>query len=286
MKDVIESILANIENITEKNRVKYQDRLNMIEKAYKEENEMLSPKIDSKGRFHAPCNGYRIPDVILNHCDFTASYDDTLFAKGSYLPTPIDLDSFYFQNKKIDFKYKNRILLKGRDTIDLFKTIDSKNKPFKCFTGAEWEKYGEVHAYLHIHSMWKSVVDAFVNPISMHSEMQANKEKQLREEAKQKALAEKGDAPDGKKIVVKARVETLPIYNNPYCYDGDPILKMKVVILETKATAFGSLPVGLEDVKIGDTIEFMANFKPDQKDKTHAKFTYPKNAKILETETH
>ena len=265
MTTIILNIHDEIKSIVEKNKNLYIKRLQRIEAAYKEENEMMSPNEDCNGRLHAPCSGYRIPQVKLDFCDFNDCYEDTLFSKGEFLPIPIYEDQAWFGNgSQKDFSFKSRILVKD-EMINVLKLMNVDELPVTIGFGKSWTSNNETCAYAYISSCWKSVVDVFKNHFEILN-------KKTKDDSKPK-----GKAPVGEKIIVKAKVIGIPLKHDMF---DNPVFKL-MLEFENGSTAFGSLPKKINHVKIGEYIEFKGTFKT-MNDVTHSFYKSPSKAKIIE----
>jgi len=226
---------------------------------------MIPPNEDNRGRLHAPCNGYKIPQVKLDFCDFNYCYDEKLFSKGEFLPIPInDEFSWCGNTSSNDFSFKGRILVKN-DMILALQNIKDENKPFKVGVGATWNKGDDTFGYAYISSCWKSVVDVFKDKLIEVEKVENEKPK--------------GDAPIGVKITVKAKVIGIPLRYDLY---DNPVLKL-MIEFENGSTAFGSLPKKISDVSIGQTIEFKATFSKSNSS-SHAFYKSPSASKIIYNE--
>ena len=264
---MINTIESKITNIINKNERIYNKRMESIEAAYKETNEMIPPNKDNLGRFHAPCNGYRIPQVQLDNCDFTDCYEDRLFQKGSFLPNPIEDEFVWFNNNCYNkFKMKSRILIQN-ETIEKLKEIDFKEKPFMLGFGNTWSKGDNIFCYLYVSSDWKSIITLFKETI-----------KKLENKKAKVAKSNKGVGLEGEKIEVIAKVINIKLKEDYY---GNEVLKL-MLEFENGSTAFGSLPKKIKDVVIGQFISFKASFSHDKNDNTHSYYKSPSLSKILD----
>lgn len=275
MNTIKEIILLNVHNIIEKNRALYQKRLDLVNREYKKENEGMAPNIDTRGRLHAPCNGYRIPDRTLELCDFRSCYDEKLFRKGEFLPNPITDDLFFFFagfSAKKNFKISDRI--EGEELINMFKELKEKQSdfPFSISFSRQWQFKGKPCCYVNIESPWKSITTLFAEQLKIkHDEEKAIIEAAKAEEVAKKK-ASKGVAPVGR-VQVKGTVTGFKAQESNF----GTTWKM-LVTLENGATVFGSIPSSISEIEKGDNVFFTATFEHDKNDETHAFFKRPSQA--------
>lgn len=263
LKDKVEDLNAN-----------YAKYLKRLESAYSESNNGMTPNVDSKGRYHAPCDGYMMPNAHkwdYGHKD----YSDVLFGKGEFLPFLDDpfTDKVGANVKDFSDKFKVKVNNSVKEMILECKEAFSVNVSF----GKEWESYGETFRYAWI--VGGTVEKHFANFIA--EEMVAQVEKKKAEEVK----VVKGIAPEGKvrirgKILRTSVRQTYQVYNSSIYAD-------KVIIeLDNKSTVYGTLPSGLarmdKEELIGMVIEFNANFSHAKDDNTHAFFKNPTKVEVLE----
>jgi hypothetical protein len=270
MNPIFVKLQAKVEELNESYK-KYTARL---EAAYRESNNGLAPNEDKKGRLHAPCDGYMMPNADkwdYGHKD----YSDVLFGKGEFLPFLDDpfTDKVGANVKDFSSKFKVKVNNAVKDMILECKEAFRVDVSF----GKEWTSYGETFRYAWI--VGGTVEKHFANFIE--EEMVAQAEKKKAEEVK----VIKGIAPEGKvrvrgKILRTSVRQTYQVYNSSIYAD-------KVMIeLDNKATVYGTLPAGLarmdkEDL-IGMVIEFNANFSHAKDDNTHAFFKNPTKVEVLE----
>lgn len=277
MKTTTILLNANIDSIVARKRDEYSAHCIRIENAYTEANSELPPNVDNNGRLHATCDGYMLPSSRLENCNFAEEYETKIFAKGAFLPNPInDSDElFFFVNERHDNQFKNHVsrLLSGDEIIEAMRDIDTKDKPLNIRFSRSWKRNGETQCYINIYSAFKTINNKITSVIDDYAE-EKEMERKAAELAK-KAL--KGDAPT-ERITVTATVTGLPVYEDYY---KGYVTKL-MVTLENGSTAFGSLPAKLSDVNIGDVIEMTATFTPKQEDKTHADFKRPSKPSIKE----
>lgn len=284
MNTIANTIIKETNAIVNKNELLYKKRLDRVTAAYCEENEDIKPTLDLKGRFHAPCNGYRIPDRILNSCDFSDCYDEKLFSKGEYLPNPLDMDEFnFFSNSNYkNFLFKTRFLAKG-EILSIFEELTQQQDgmPFHISFGKSWLYENEKQCYVYIVATWKSIISLFNKTITdrqkeiKRSELADIEAKRILE----KSL--KGDFQEGKQTV-KAIVKSI---KSTIGYTGNTEYKM-LVSLENGATSYGSIPKSIfDEIENGDSITFTATFECSKNDSTHGYHKRPSKAKILKNVT-
>lgn len=280
MKDLACKIMKKVDVITEKNRKLYKKRCDMIEAAYREENELISPNMDDKQRLHAPCHGYKIPNIIIELCDFNDDYSEKLFKQGEYLPNPVDEFSF-FVGKPQKYNYSRRIFLSGDTMIKMFFDLDLEDKPVKLGFGSFWNEKGTTCCYMYISTFWKSVLDTFIENINEYHQKLKEIKEQEEQKRREEARALKGELKEGL-VQVKAKIKHIKAVESRF-HDG---YDYKLIIeIDNKSTAYGNLPKKLQDAEVGDEFEFSATFTQKEGDNTHGYFKYPKQIKILEKES-
>lgn len=259
-----------IEATVERNRKAYIERQEKLQNLYKEENENLPPKVDCKGRLHAPCRGYRIPDNIQNIFDFTDDYSERIFEKGSYLPMPIN-DEFLFFNgsNSYDFDFFEEFRIEG-DMIKEFKKLEEMTSqfPISFQYSRTWEYNNQQCCYVTVKSIWKSITNIVKEQMNaIEEEIRIEKEKAAAE-----AKAKKGTAPEGRETVTGKVVN----FKGKESYYG--VTWKMTVVLENGATVYGSIPQSIIEVERGDTVHFTATFEHAKDDHTHAYFKRPSKA--------
>lgn len=278
MQNLITIIAANVETITETNRVAYEKRLERVEEAYRVENNNISPNIDNKGRLHAPCDGYCIPTIRLEACSFEECYSEKLFGKGEFLPNPIRDDEFlFFTGGKIERKFTASIRLEGADFIEAFKTLadDSKDKAYSIKFSRVWNYKGENCCFVTVQSCWVSVTNMFKNQVEILVE--AKKAAKAKSEPV-KEVKVKGVAPVGRSTV---KGVIIGFKTESGYMDGTFVHKM-LIELENNATVYGTIPAKIIEAEKGDTVEFTATFEQSD-DNTHGYYKRPAKPSIVKT---
>lgn len=282
MYQVIANILSNVSIITIKNKSLYEKRTERLNNAYAEANGNIPPTIDPKQRLHAPKDGYVIPSIQVNHCDFEEKYVDRLFGKGEYLPNPIreDQEFYFFHKTNKEFKHSTSIKLESEEFIELFKNIDLEDKPFSFKFSKSWTFNEEKNCYLTIHGAWKSVTEEFFFMHKEYTDIVKSEREEKREEERLRKLALKGIAPIGKDSI---NGTIISIKEKEGYMENSIVLKV-LIELENKSTVYGNLPKSLYDAEKGSQVSFTATFnKASDTDNTHSFFKRPSKAKILET---
>ena len=276
MNTFANTIIKSSTIIVEKNKKNYNKRLERVNNAYCEENENISPNIDEKGRFHAPCHGYRIPERVLNTCDFSDCYDEKLFSKGEYLPNPLDMDEFkFFYNNNVNgFNFSTRFRVSGTElsSFKYLQSILSSNLPFTVSFGKSWIYNNEETCNVYISAAWQSIISLFNDEMK-----KIENEKKAKIEAEQLLIkSKKGKIKEGKQTISCI----VSFFKTVEAYMGGLEKKM-IVTLENGSTAFGSIPKSIYDnVKLNDKITFTATFQSSLNDDTHGYFKRPSKAFI------
>lgn len=242
-----------------------------IEKAFCEKNSDLAPVLDSKGRYHAPCDGYALP--ILASVDYNDGYEGRIFGKGEFLPIPVDLEGEIIlgSGSTSNFEYTGRIMLEGDD---LAAVCALKLRGTTLEAGQSWisDTTKNKTAYVYIKAYSKELRNLVVELIKQHFEDVKNKQKEAAKKAK-------GIAPSGDKIKVRGTVLAIKSQDG-YAYNS---VDWKMLVeLENKSTVWGSIPNGiLTPVQKGMVVEFTANFEQSEEDKTHAFYKRPTKCRIV-----
>lgn len=242
---VTESKFVDLKEI----RRKRQER---IMAAYSEANSKISPNEDSRGRLHAPCDGYEDVD------------GKGVYAKGEFLPIPeivfeqLEMEGITCNRGQKEFGLKTRLMVgeeEGEEIAALFRSFG-----LGCSFGKTFEKSGKLVKYMYICGN-----DALVKEIE-----EAIKKFKDKEAEKLRLL--KGNAPEGKVTVSGTIIfikKFVPI--NAYDHGTDKMM----VELENKSTVWGTLPSCISHFEIGDDVVFSATFTRAYGDKTHAFFKRP-----------
>lgn len=271
-------ILVKMKNKVEELNANYKKYVARLEAAYKESNNGLEPTTDSKGRLHAPCDGYMMPNADkwdYGHKD----YSDVLFGKGEFLPF---LDDPYSDKVGVNVKdFSSKFKVKVNDDVKMMieecKQIFDINVSF----GKEWEYKGHKQRYAWIVGGTKEKHFAAFVEEEMQSVIDAAKAQQ---ELKK---AEKGIAPEGK-VRVRGKILNMSAQATYHLYNSSVYADKVLIELENKSTVYGTLPakianMGTDEV-IGMVVEFNANFTHAKNDNTHSFFKNPSKIEIIEEE--
>lgn len=155
---------TNMENVINTIAVAYNKyctesavRRARIETAWKEQNNEIPPTVDRNGRFHAPCDGYTVPD----NADYKGDYSDHVFGAGEYLPVPLTEEDDYFGgfNQSLSrFEYRQKV----KCSVSLIESIASVSNQygFTVTYGKVWEQAGIKTAYAYITGIKRMVTVA------------------------------------------------------------------------------------------------------------------------------
>lgn len=237
--EAMSKIITLLEEAFEVQKQKSNDRRNRIENAWKESNSDILPTLDSQGRYHAPVDGYTIPDSCF---DYKVDIEGRIFGAGEYLPVPLTPeDDFFGEFNKFhsDFTYKEKVKAQV-SLIKEVKALDGKFG-FEVEHGKTWEDGGEEYAYAYIkgiRSMVKAAVAAF-------------------EECSKKA--EEVEVYVSGKQTVNGQVIFTKITNSEFY----GISRKMLVKTAEGAKLWGTLPSAVEIDYRGE-IQFTATFEPGQ----------------------
>jgi hypothetical protein len=209
-------------------------------------NQGLEPVEDCYGRLHAPCQGY--------------CWDDDVYPGGAYLPIPdslyraLELTANISRTSYAKYGYTTRVQTTLDEANELKAVCD---RYAEITTGRLWDDGASCYCYI------KTARKSLTNLVD-----------EYRAEQARVAHAAKGIAPQGRQTVtgIVRSVKSVPgYYGNSF--------KM-LVVLENGATVYGSLPRSIDDVNVGQTIKFTANFEQPADDNTHASFKRPTKASV------
>lgn len=222
--------------------------------AFREENSGIEPTVDSKGRLHAPVDGYMLPEGWDNA-------NDHIYAAGQFIPNPYEPDTDYFYCDKWDLGHSNKVRAPLTQIEQIAKFLEDNNVPATVTHGKTWEQDGQQVAYAYIKGQWKRLVDAISKELDVIA-------KPVPVEAPEVYL-------DGK-ATVTGEVVMVKVQESYYGYQ----LKMMVVSPEGHKV-YGSAPSSLQGVKKGDVVTFTANFEAG--DKGMSWFKRPTKAVFVST---
>lgn len=236
----------------------YAARQARIMAAFKESNSDITPTEDSKGRFHAPCDGYMLPVKYADMCE--GDYSDKVFAAGEYLPEPLVDEEHYYNrmNKLANLPTYRRKVKAPVASIEALQEMGVYR--LEASHGRAWDESGVMVAYAYLEGM-KSLVDAA--------------EADLGTIYNGSKVAEAEVYLDGKQLVtgviVMVKPENDPMYG--------PTVKMLVKTAEGHKL-YGTMPKALPVESNGKTVSFSATFKPGKGGMTY--YSRPTQAQIIE----
>lgn len=216
----------------------YKARQARIEAAYSEANNGVPPTEDSKGRFHAPCDGYTISDRWADLC--IGDYYGKLFARGEYLPVPCT-DEDHYDNRQNKMDNMVQFSLKVKAIVsDVAELKSMRVHGVLIETGKSWvEECGPV-AYAYISGI-PTLVRACVADLESAYAAKRVKGHEVYLEGKHKVIG----------TLVATKVQYDPLYGPQY--------KMLVTTAEG-FKLWGTLPRSLSDDDKGKQVTFSATF--------------------------
>ena len=232
--------------------------------AYKEANSGLEPTTDIKGRYHAPCDGYMLPDGYSDLCQ--GDYSERIFGAGEYLPTPVideeheynrDALMWAFDPTKYQYRQKAKTLLSDFEELKAM-AING----VELNHGKAWDESGQSVAYAYINGL-KTLVDACAaNLESLYTANKANKPK-----APEVYL-------DGRQTVT-GKILATKIQNDERF---GPSVKM-LVGTEDGCRLWGTMPRALPQESVDSLVTFTATFAKGSGGMTY--FSRPTGAMIV-----
>lgn len=236
----------------------YAARQARIEAAFKESNSDITPTEDSKGRFHAPCDGYMLPVRYADMCE--GDYSDKIFAAGEYLPEPLVDEEHYYNrmNKIANLPVYKRKVKAPVASIEALQEMGVYR--LDAAHGRAWDESGVMVAYAYLEGM-KILVDAA--------------EADLGDVYNGSKVAELEVYLEGKQTVIGELVFTKPEYSDAYGHT----VKMMVKTAEGHKL-YGTMPAALPDDCKGKMVTFSATFKPGKNGLTY--YSRPTQAEIIE----
>lgn len=235
----------------------YVARQARIMAAFKESNSKILPTEDSKGRFHAPCDGYMLTDSYAEMCE--GDYSDRVFAAGEYLPLPlVDEEHYYNRMNKID-NLPNGYRQKAKAPVSIILELKDQNiYRLEVSHGKAWDESGVMVAYAYLEGM-KSLVNAAVTDLTDHYNSSKVQGPEIYLEGKQTVT--------GEIVMVK------PEYSDMY----GAVTKMLVKTAEGHKF-YGTMPKALPLESEGKSVTFTATFKPGKGGMTY--YSRPSAASI------
>lgn len=248
--------------------VNYNNARERIEAKAATANNDLRPTIDKYGRMHAPCDGYY--------------WEGDTYAGGSYLPIPLEFWEWLEElTGKPQGPRKNGTKTYGQTHRIKVTTEEAKDIEIACESyasvkiGRVWDD--GVSCYVYIQTT-RDKLSALVADYKAEQEAILSAERAA-ELAAKRAL--KGEAPEGRVVVVGKIVSFKRVERQAYYY-RDPGVDYKMLVeLENRSTVWGSQVDSLHSAEVGDTIRFTATFERAKDDNTHAFFKRPAKAEIL-----
>lgn len=227
--------------VVEQMKANYQAYIARIEAAYSEANNGQEPTRDSLGRFHAPCDGYMLPDGWAMECE--GDYCGRLFGRGEYLPVPVtnaehEENRYYANMARPLYDYRQKVKALVSDIAD-FKALGLHG--IEVNTGKAWtDDNGNATAYAYLEGK-RSLVDAAVNNLGELYSATKVKGPEVYVEGRVSVIG----------IIVAVKPHHDPMYGNS--------LKMLVSTAEG-ARLWGTMPSALPYESQGKQVSFTATF--------------------------
>lgn len=253
--------------IEERNEIKRKHKERLLS-VYKEENQGLSPNVDHNGRFHAPIDGYVIPEEISKNFDLKGK-EDVIWGKGEFLPVFLTAEEMSELKPYDPNDYKNSVKVKcTKKEYEDFVSFYASNKDFDLKTlicdlksGKEFLVEGVEHQYVY-----------FKTPQFYAKRIQKEIDRKL-EESREEERKYKG------KLLLNGDVQVVGNIIRTIIKTIDGAIERKCIVeLENKSTLYGTLPAKVDDDYRGK-ISFMAKVSVSSQDDTHGFYSRPK--KIL-----
>lgn len=239
----------------------YNARQARIEAAFKESNSDITPTQDYNGRYHAPCNGYRLPAGYADMCEIGSMDADKLYSAGEYLPEPIADEEHAYNRANLIKNLPNQYRQKAKapvSDIEALKALDVYR--LEVSHGRAWDESGVMVAYAYLEGL-KSLVDAAV--------------KDLGEIYNGSKVAELEIYLEGKQTVIGEILFIKPEYSDQFGHT----VKMMVKTAEGHKL-YGTMPAALPGDAQGKTVTFSATFKPGKGGLTY--YSRPTKAALIE----
>lgn len=221
----------------------YEAREARITAAFKESNSDIEPSRDHNGRFHAPCNGYRLPDGYAAMCEIGSIDEEKLYSAGEYLPEPVFDEEHAYNRASLIRKLPNAYRQKAKAPVSIILELQAADvHQLQVTHGRAWDENGVQVAYAYLEGL-KSLVDAAVIDLGTIYNGSKVTGPELYMEGKQTVTGE----------IVMVKIENDPMYG--------PSTKMLVKTAEGHKL-YGTMPKALPFESEGKTVTFTATFKP------------------------
>lgn len=239
-------LLATLTNALQARDTRMTARFEAIEKAMSEQNNDMRAIRDCNGRYHAPCNGYRV--------------DEYTYRKGEYIRDSLDT---------IEAKEEAGLSSSVSRTMKARHLIAVSDQPaittlcnHEAIVSVSFGKAFNNTCYAYVETNVKAVITAI------------NASEEQRKTEAYNAIEKSGEAPVGR-VAVTATVLSIKFIEGVYGYQQKMLVK-----LSDGATAYGSVPAAISEVQVGDTVTFTGTFKTADNDISHAFFSRPGKASI------
>lgn len=259
------NVFVSLINQRKEIKRKHQERLISV---YKEENQGVEPNVDCNGRFHAPIDGYVIPEIIARTFDLKGK-EDVIWGKGEFLPvflTPQEIDEITPYDPSLHHSYVK--IKTTQSEYDEFVDNYNKNDDINSLvsdlkSGKEFMIDDVVYKYTY-----------FKTPHFYAKKIKLEQEK-FEDQKREQERKYKG------KLLLTGEVEIVGDVIKTIIRTIDGVLERKCIIeLENKATLYGTLPAKVNDDYKG-RISFVAKVSISPKDDTHGFYSRPKKVLIL-----
>ena len=247
---------ASLTAIVEANRQAYIARMERLENAFSEDNNGMIPNVDCNGRYHAPCDGYVIPNAYRT--DYNRDYSDVLFGKGEFLPIPLTNDDKFFGGSSFDsskFEYKAKV----KAPVEVINQLKEAGFPLDVSHGKTWEQGGVAVAYCYLSGMWKTLVNEAVSILEQSLVNSVPKDPEVYLEEGRKTIT-------GTIAFVQTKFD--PMYG---------ALEKMMVTTQEGHKLYGTRPSCVPENSVGREITFTATFKGGKNGMTF----YTRPAKVV-----
>ncbi|MND22819.1 hypothetical protein D3C76_103000 [compost metagenome] len=237
----------------------YEAREARITAAFKESNSDMEPTRDYNGRFHAPCNGYRLPDGYAAMCEIGSIDEEKLYSAGEYLPEPVFDEEHAYNRANLIRNLPNEYRQKAKAPVSIILELQAADVyRLKVTHGKEWDENGVQVAYAYLEGL-KSLVDAAVVDLGTIYNGSKVTGPEVYLEGRQTVTG----------VIVMVKPEHDPVYG--------PTVKMMVKTAEGHKF-YGTMPKALPMESQGKSVTFTATFKPGKGGMTY--YSRPTGASI------
>jgi hypothetical protein len=232
---------AALVTIVNTRREAYFARRERIEAAFSESNHGMTPTRDVNGRYHAPCDGYVLPNAHRN--DYNRDYDGHCFGKGEFLPIPLSNDDKFFGSSSSFDPSKYEYKRKVKATVEVINELKNCGFPLDVSHGKTWEQGGVAVAYCYLSGLWKELVDEAVKVLEESLQNSLPKEPEVYMEEGRHTVTG---------VITFCQTKIDPMYG---------VLEKMMVTTSEGHKLYGTRPSSVAESNVGKTITFTATFK-------------------------